>query len=432
MSFPRYPEYKNSGVEWLGEVPAHWGISKMRYMFLLGKGLTITKENLLDEGIPCVNYGEVHSKYGFAVDPAIHPLRCVSDSYMESFESALLSKGDFVFADTSEDIEGSGNFTQAITDQTIFAGYHTIIARPNDKKNHRFYAYLFDSKEFRTHIRYAVKGVKVFSITQSILRSAKVWLPTQNERKSIVAFLDRETTKIDALIAEQENLITLLKEKRQAVISHAVTKGLDSKVKMKDSGIEWLGEVPAHWEVKRLKFLCKVQTGDKDTVNAVDDGEYPFFVRSQTVERINSYTADCEAVLTAGDGVGVGKVYHYINGRFDYHQRVYMMSRFSFVTGRFFFHYLSTMFQKVALDGGAKSTVDSLRMPIFMNFQFTVPPVNEQEEIIKKIDRVNSEFDELANEAARGIELLKERRSALISAAVTGKIDVTQMRREIA
>lgn len=97
------------------------------------------------------------------------------------------------------------------------------------------------------------------------------------------------------------------------------------------------------------------------------------FVRSQSVERINSYTADCEAVLTAGDGVGVGKVYHYINGRFDYHQRVYMMSRFNFVTGRFFFHYLSTMFQKVALDGGAKSTVDSLRMPIFMNFQFTVP-----------------------------------------------------------
>jgi len=104
----------------------------------------------------------------------------------------------------------------------------------------------------------------------------------------------------------------------------------------KDSGVQWLGAMPAHWELKRLKYLCDVQTGDKDTVNADEDGEYPFFVRSQTVERINSFTSDCEAVLTAGDGVGVGKVFHYFNGKFDFHQRVYMMNNFRFVTGPFF------------------------------------------------------------------------------------------------
>lgn len=187
----------------------------------------------------------------------------------------------------------------------------------------------------------------------------------------------------------------------------------------KDSGVEWLGEVPEHWDVKRLKFLCKVQTGDKDTVNAIKNGEYPFFVRSQTIERIDSFTFDCEAVLTAGDGVGVGKVFHYIKGKFDFHQRVYMMNNFRFVTGKFFFQYLAATFYKVALEGGAKSTVDSLRMPLFMNFTLAIPPINEQEKIIAFLDHETAKIDELIAEQQRLIELLKEKRQAVISHAVT-------------
>ena len=187
----------------------------------------------------------------------------------------------------------------------------------------------------------------------------------------------------------------------------------------KDSGVEWLGEVPEHWEIKRLKFLCKIQTGDKDTVNAIEDGKYPFFVRSQTVEHINSFTFDCEAVLTAGDGVGVGKVFHYVNGKFDFHQRVYMMNNFSRVTGIFFFHYLATLFHKVALDGGAKSTVDSLRMPLFMNFQISVPLLLEQQKIAQFLDHETAKIDTLIEKQQRLIELLKEKRQAVISHAVT-------------
>ena len=187
----------------------------------------------------------------------------------------------------------------------------------------------------------------------------------------------------------------------------------------KDSGVEWLGDEPEHWEIKRLKFLCKVQTGDKDTVNAIEDGTYPFFVRSQTVEHINSFTFDCEAVLTAGDGVGVGKVFHYVNGKFDFHQRVYMMNNFNKVTGVFFFHYLATLFHKVALDGGAKSTVDSLRMPLFMNFQISVPPLSEQQKIAQFLDHETAKIDTLIEKQQRLIELLKEKRQAVISHAVT-------------
>ena len=191
----------------------------------------------------------------------------------------------------------------------------------------------------------------------------------------------------------------------------------------KDSGVTWLGHIPAQWSLKKLKYLCSIQTGNKDTVNAEDDGEYPFFVRSQTVERIGTYTADCEAVLTAGDGVGVGKVYHYYNGKFDYHQRVYMLSDFTRVTGRFVYYYLSSNFYKVALEGNAKSTVDSLRLPQFLNFEFSIPPLDTQDVIVAFLDYETARIDRLIAQQQRLIELLKEKRQAVISHAVTKGIN---------
>jgi type I restriction enzyme S subunit len=193
---------------------------------------------------------------------------------------------------------------------------------------------------------------------------------------------------------------------------------------MKDSGVEWLGMIPAKWTTKRLRFVCDVTTGGKDTVNATPDGEFPFYVRSQEVERIDTYSADCEAVLTAGDGAGVGKVYHYANGKFDFHQRVYMMYNFRDVRGKFFYHYLRSLFAAVALDGGAKSTVDSLRMPVFKNFSIAVPNLSEQDEIINFIEERSSRIDALIAKTERSIELLHKHRTALITAAVTGKIDL--------
>ncbi|RYY77845.1 MAG: restriction endonuclease subunit S [Moraxellaceae bacterium] len=256
--YQKYAEYKDSGVEWLGEIPSHWTMNKLRYLFFFNKGLTITKENLVDQGIACINYGEVHSKYGFQIDPLIHNLKCVEEKYLKLSPNALLQKGDFVFADTSEDLKGSGNFTNLVSSEKVFAGYHTIIARPQDAIESRFYAYLFDSQEFRSQIQLAVKGVKVFSITQAMLRASNVWLPSKEEKDKIPNFLDHETAKIDSLIEKQQHLIQLLKEKRQAVISHAVTKGLDPNVPMKDSGVEWLGEVPEHWDTTKIKYVAEL------------------------------------------------------------------------------------------------------------------------------------------------------------------------------
>ena len=216
------------GIEWIEGIPKHWKLSRLRFVFSFCTGLSITKANLIDEGgTPCVNYGEIHSKFGFEVDVNKHQLKCVDNSYLSNSKSSLLSMGDFVFADTSEDIKGSGNFTYISGEKKIFAGYHTIVARQTTKQNSRFLAYLIDSEVFRRQIRLAVKGVKVFSITQAILKDAKVWLPDIGEQKSIVNLLDKKTQRIDSLITKATQSIVLLKEKRTTLISSAVTGRID-------------------------------------------------------------------------------------------------------------------------------------------------------------------------------------------------------------
>ncbi|OBU21235.1 restriction endonuclease subunit S [Photobacterium aquimaris] len=218
---------KDSGVEWLGEVPEHWGISKLRFISSFGRGLNITKANLQDNGIPCVSYGEVHSKYGFEVNVDKHPLKYVSENYLKNSPECLLSEGDVIFADTSEDQDGAGNFTQLNGKKNVFAGYHTVVVRFNIDLQKRFMAYVFDSESFRNQIRTSVKGVKVFSVTQAILKNSTVWLPPVSEQKLITEYLDNTSSKIDLLISHQERTILLMKERKTALISAAVTGKID-------------------------------------------------------------------------------------------------------------------------------------------------------------------------------------------------------------
>jgi len=214
---------KDSGVEWIGDIPAGWEVKPFTQLFAFGRGLSITKADFEDMGIPCVSYGSIHSRYGFALDTTIYSLPCVNEQYLRSSPDSLLNYGDFVFADTSEDIEGAGNFTYLNSDEPVFAGYHTIIAKNKNEQNCRYLAYLFESTPFRAQIRSKVFGIKVFSITQKILKSTKVILPHPQEQDSIVAYLDKKTTTIDTLVSDITTQIEKLKEYRQSMISEAVT-----------------------------------------------------------------------------------------------------------------------------------------------------------------------------------------------------------------
>jgi type I restriction enzyme S subunit len=424
MSINPYPKYKDSGVEWLGMVPEHWEVKPLKH--LAGIDSCGCYGTDLEEGgeiLRVATTAQIDSSGRFDVERM--PERGFSAAEVSRYGC---SAGDILVVKSSGSatniISGKAGLVDEATPKFIFSNFLMRVRTQAGAADPQFIYALLRSNLTRQRVELMCSTTTYPNLQIGEYVSAPLPVPPIAEQSAIASFLDHETSKIDALIFEQEKLIELLKEKRSAVISHAVTKGLNPDVKMKDSGVEWLGMVPEHWEVLKLKFLCKVQTGDKDTENAVEGGQYPFFVRSQTVERINSMAFDCEAVLTAGDGAGVGKVFHYHKGPFDFHQRVYMMSDFQKLSGPFFFHYLRENFFKVALEGGAKSTVDSLRRPMFMNFPVCVPSVSEQSDIVRLIEVESSKFATLTAEAQRAIDLLQERRSALISAAVTGQIDV--------
>lgn len=447
MTFPAYPAYRHSGVEWLGVVPEHWGVKQLRYLGRFRKGLTITKADLTDTGIPCLNYGEVHSLYPFEVNQDIHPLKCVPAEYLETDPSACVKYGDFVFADTSEDLDGVGNFTHVSGMEPLFAGYHTIIYSLNSEVSSRFLAYCLESFAFRTPLRMGVKGVKVFSVTQEILRGGIAWLPTTAEQTQIARFLDHETARIDALIEEQQRLTELLKEKRQAVISHAVTKGLDSTVPMKNSGVEWLGEVPAHWVISQLKFnTLEMQTGPFGSqLHAEDyvDGGTPLVNPAHMIdgEIIPDPQVSVDEVtwqrlkrhaLTAGDIIfarrgelgrcaivtneqegwlcGTGSLRATLNVRLDA-EYAYLL-----ITSKGAVAELSLESKGSTMENLNTETLGRIRLPL--------PTISEQKAILEYVHEVSGQFKALVDAAESGISLITERRSALISAAVTGKIDV--------
>lgn len=187
----------------------------------------------------------------------------------------------------------------------------------------------------------------------------------------------------------------------------------------KDSGVKWIGEIPEHWKICRTRYLCNINTGDKDTVMKEDNGKYPFYVRSPKIERINTFSYDGEAILMAGDGVGAGKVFHYANGKFDYHQRVYNMHNICGVSGKFMFYFIRDQFHYAMEEKNAKSTVDSVRLPWLKAFPIAIPAQEEQEAIVTYLDTKVAKIDEYISIAEKKIAALEELKQSIIAEAVT-------------
>jgi type I restriction enzyme S subunit len=185
-----------------------------------------------------------------------------------------------------------------------------------------------------------------------------------------------------------------------------------------NSDIDWLGSYPSHWKKIRLRYLCNITTGNKDTINKEPNGAYPFFVRSRKIERISSFAYDGEAILTAGDG-DICKIWHHINGRFDFHQRVYMLYNFKDIFGKYLYYYISQNFYYAVFKLSAKNTVDSLRLPMFLNFPVLVPPIQEQEKIVSYLDNQTMLVDRIICSHQKSIDRLREKRQAEINEKVT-------------
>ncbi|QLF05562.1 restriction endonuclease subunit S [Acinetobacter baumannii] len=449
---PRYESYKDSGVQWLGEIPSHWKLIKNKFIFKFSKGLTITKENLIDEGMPCVSYGEVHSKYGFEVDPLKHDLKGVPEIYLETDPNALLKKGDFIFADTSEDIKGSGNFTYLNSDVPTFAGYHTVTAKMSICNNPRYLAYVFESDAHRNQVRTLIKGVKVFSITQAILKNTFVWLPSLDEQKIIADFLDKRLAQVDALIAKQETLLEKLAEQRVALISHAVTKGLNPDADFIMSKNAWLGEIPKDWILKPTKyFLSYVGSGKTPKGGAevyIDEGV--IMIRSQNVHdeglrledvvhitdeadqgQINTRVYEDDVLLNI-TGASLGRVSLVPKGipLANVNQHVCILRPIkSLISPQFLHLIMQSHYAKSLIKSEENGTSrEGLTFEQIKAMVFALPPIDEQQTICEKIQSDLEDLNKSKNYCENLIKKLKEYRSTLITQVVTGKIDVRNLK----
>ena len=216
---------KDSGIEWIGDIPEHWDMVKLRKLFKFGSGLTITKSDLRDQGIRVINYGEIHSKYKFDVDINRDKLKCVDESYLDNRKSALVNKGDFIFCDTSEDREGSGNcvVVREHNDKLLFAGSHTVTARLRSRQDPIYIRYMLMASPIKEQISSTVVGIKVYSITQAILKTIIGVLPPLKEQKSIASYLDKKCNEIDKLISSKEKLIIEMENYKRSLIYETVT-----------------------------------------------------------------------------------------------------------------------------------------------------------------------------------------------------------------
>ncbi len=405
------PTYKPTNVEWLPSIPINWEIGKAKYYFSYTTGFTppTGQVEYYDEDIVWVTIADLNQK--IVIDSATK----LSQFAIDKFKPEISLKGSLLFSFKLS----VGKVAFAGID--LYTNEAILSILPSNKYDVRYFYYTLPHQLLQNASE-NIYGAKM--LNQELIRNAVITFPSLLEQTTIADYLDKKTADIDGLISKKQQLIGLLREERTAVINHAVTKGIIPNAPLKSNSIEWLGDVPQHWCYKRLKYLAEIQTGGKNTEDRIIDGDYPFFVRSQEVERINTYSFDGEAVLTAGDGVGVAKVFHYFKGKFDYHQRVYRISHFKEIMGKYFFYYLQVNLIKEILKYNAKSTVDSLRLPMFQNFVIAYPNINEQEQIVEYIEIQTQKIDATIENIEKEITLLQEYRTALISEVVTGKIKV--------
>ncbi|MBN6521235.1 restriction endonuclease subunit S [Acinetobacter pittii] len=425
--YQKYAEYKDSEIVWMGNVPSHW--TSERFKWLLAEKL---KTSNCDLPAGSISFGEVVYKNEDNLSPD------TKASYQEVLKDEFLINP----LNLNYDLKSLRTALSKIN-VVVSTGYIVLHCNKSlDKKYVRWLLHEFDV----SHMKTLGAGVRQ-TVNFSDIANSYFYLPTNIEQKQIAHFLDHETAKIDSLIAKQEKLIELLKEKRQAVISYAVTEGLDPNVAMKDSGVEWLGEVPEHWRVCRLKHVGYIQSGiakgkdlkDKISISVpmlrvanVQDGYlnldevHQIDIEPEQLERYLLQNGD--VLMNEGgdnDKLGRGAVWRNEIKNCIHQNHVFairttliepewldILTRASYAK----FHFFRQSKQSTNL--ASISATNIKETPIL------VPPKNEREQILSYLNKQFDRFSKLENRCYQQIELLKERRTALISSAVTGKIDV--------
>ncbi|WP_223453265.1 MULTISPECIES: restriction endonuclease subunit S [unclassified Pseudomonas] len=414
MTFPTYPEYKDFGALGSGEVPTHWILGSIKRMGWIRNGKDYKDVESPDGEYPVIGSGGQFAK---------------ATRYLYDGESVLLGRKGTI----DKPLYIHGRFW------TVDTMFYTEVCLGASAKFFYYNALTIPFQFYST-------STALPSMTQGDLLNHPCAIPPVEEQTQIARFLDYETARIDALIEEQQRLIELLKEKRQAVISHAVTKGLDPTVPMKGSDVEWLGEVPVHWAVAPTSYRYEIQLGRMLNEQRAQ-GEYlkpylrVFDVQWNAINTLDlplmdfppeaqrSYRLKIGDLLVNEGGSYVGRSAIW-RGELDecYYQKALHRLRprdFNSDTAEFFLYVMEMATQRgVFVAGGNQTTIDHLTAEQLRQYRFAFPPLKEQQQISKHVSIETSKISSTARDAEELIALLQERRAALISAAVTGKIDV--------
>ncbi|MGN6828926.1 restriction endonuclease subunit S [Paucibacter sp. M5-1] len=442
MSLPRYGEYKDSGVAWFDKVPVHWEPSVLkRVVSRIESGVSV---NAVDAPASSGEPGVLKTSCVYAgnFDPSEN--KAVVEDELSRVACPVTAGTLIVSRMNTPALVGAAGFVAESAENLFLPDrlwqVHFVGASA------KFVHCWTNSPSYRAQVQMACAGTSASmqNLSQDEFLRFVLPLPSPSEQAAIAAFLDHETAKIDALIAEQEKLIALLAEKRQATISHAVTKGLNPSAPMKDSDVAWLGEVPAHWDVKPLGFLClAISYGFTNPMPTTDDGPYLLTANDVAMGSVNYETArrtSAEAfrnelteksrpklgdILVTKDGT-LGRVALFDGPEACINQSVASLRVDSkLALPRFLSIALAggVYQERMVFDAGG-TTIKHIYISRLGKMAIALPPPFEQGRIVAHVEAEQAKLDALVSEAKNGIALLQERRSALIAAAVTGQIDV--------
>ena len=439
----RYPEYKESGVEWIGKIPRHWHVKRLKYVAKILPS-NVDKHIYPDEiRVRLCNYTDVYYNDYITVDTVLEKGSCKESE----FTKFVLRKGDVIITKDSETPDDIGVPTLVKDDlDNVVCGYHLTMIRPFVCRGEFVFRFI-QSDRTRRYFELSSNGVTRYGLGKPSIENLLLPIPTDSEQRQIANFLDHKTEQIDELIRIKERRIELLQEQRTALINQVVTKGLDPNVEMKPSGVEWIGEIPAHWEVKRLKYVTKILPSN------VDKHIYPDEVQVRLCNYTDVYYNDyitVDTVLAKGsckehefakfvlrkgdvvitkdsetpDDIGVPTfVKDDLNDVVcGYHLT---LIRPLSCRGEFIFRFIQSDRTRRYFELNSNGiTRYGLGKPSIENLLLPIPTDSEQQQIANFLDRKTQQIDELIDAEQRKIELLKEYRQSLISEAVTGKIDV--------
>ncbi len=434
MKWPIYPKYKDSGVDWLGEVPERWSLRRLRFLckFNPSKSEVSLPAMTIVSFLPMEAVGEEGE---LSLSEAI--LQDVYNGY------TYFRDQDVLVAKITPCFEnGKGALASELMNGLGFGTTEFHVLRPCDQIIPKFLYYLTKTAAFRLIGEASMIGAAGQKrVPESFIADFPCSFPSVAIQQDIVTALDVQLNQIQTLIAEQEKLITLLQEKRQAVISHAVTKGLNPDAPMKDSGVEWLGMVPDSWNIKHLKYTAKILRGKFTHRPRNDprfyDGDYPFIQTGDITEAKRYVTSYRQTLNELGTSVSmefpkdtlvmsiaanIGDVAiltfpaYFPDSIVGFHPN-------NAVCLDFLYYYMISLKSQL-LKNSTVSTQLNINIEQIGAISAVCPPYDEQESIVKYLDQVTGDIEDLMNAANNAIALLRERRTALISAAVTGKIDV--------